>query len=212
MAYDLEEQEQLDTFKAFWERWGNLLMTVVTVVLLAFAAYRGWGWYQDNRAAQASMAYEQLRSAADKKDLSRVRETAGAVFEQFGSTIYGPMAGLVAAKAYAEGDDLKSAKAALQWVIDKGGEEDFRQMARVRLAGILLDEKQFDDALKLVANIDAGKYSASFADRRGDILLAQGKRDDARSAYKLALDKFDSSSPLRRLVQLKLDALGGAGT
>lgn len=212
MAYDLEEQEQLDTFKAFWERWGNLLMTVVTVVLLAFAAYRAWGWYEDNRAAQAAVAYEQLRLATEKKDLSKVREAAGAVFEQFGSTIYGPMAGLIAAKAYVEGSDLKSAKAALQWVIDKGDQDDFRQMARVRLAGILLDEKQYDDALKLVASVDAGKYSASFADRRGDILLAQDKRDEAKAAYKLALDKYDSSSPMRRLVQLKLDALGGTGS
>lgn len=212
MAYDLEEQEQIDTFKAFWERWGNLILTTVTVVLLAFAAWRGWGWYQDNRAAQASQAYELLRVAAEKKDLPKVKESAGVVFEQFGSTVYGPMAGLVAAKAYIEADDPKSAKAALQWVIEKTGDGEFRQVARVRLSGILLDEKQYDEALKLVTGEEAGRYSAPLADRRGDILAAQGKRDDAKVAYKLALEKYEGTSPMKRLVQIKLDGLDASGS
>lgn len=212
MAYDLEEQEQIDTFKAFWERWGNLILTTVTVVLLAFAAWRGWGWYQDNRASQASQAYELLRVAAEKKDLPKVKESAGVVFEQFGSTVYGPMAGLVAAKAYIEADDPKSAKAALQWVIEKTGDGEFRQVARVRLSGILLDEKQYDEALKLVAGEEAGRYSAPLADRRGDILAAQGKRDDAKVAYKLALEKYEGTSPMKRLVQIKLDGLDASGS
>lgn len=212
MAYDLEEQEQIDTFKAFWERWGNLLMTGITVLLLAFAAYRAWGWYQDNQAAKAALAYEQLRGAANAKDLAKVKETAGVVFEQFGGTIYGPMAALIAAKAYAESDDLKGSKAALQWVIDKSGDDEFRQVARVRLAGVLLDEKQYDEALKLVTGIDSGRYAGAFADRRGDILLAQGKRDEAKAAFKLALEKYEGTSPMKRLVQIKLDGLDAAGS
>jgi predicted negative regulator of RcsB-dependent stress response len=212
VAYDLEEQEQIDTFKAFWERWGNLLMTVVTVVLLAFAAYRAWGWYQDNRSAQAALAYEQLRGAANAKDLAKVKETAGVVFEQFSGTVYGPMAALIAAKAYAEGDDLKGSKAALQWVIDKSKDDEFRQVARVRLAGVLLDEKLYDDALKQVTGVDSGRYAAAFADRRGDILLAQGKRDEAKAAFKMAFEKYEGTSPMKRLVQIKLDGLDAAGS
>ncbi len=212
MAYDLQEQEQIDTFKAFWERWGNLLLTTVTVVLLAFAAFRAWGWYQDNLAAQASQAYEELRIAAEKKDLSRVKETAGVVFEQFGSTVYGPMAALVAAKAYMDGDDLKSAKAALQWVVEKAGEGEFRQVARVRLGGILLDEKMYDEALKLVGTDQTGRYAAALADRRGDVLMAQGKRDEAKVAYKLAYEKYEGASPMKRLVQIKLDSLEPGGS
>ena len=38
MAYDLQEQEQLDELKAWWGKYGNLILTVATVVLLAFAA------------------------------------------------------------------------------------------------------------------------------------------------------------------------------
>ncbi len=212
MAYDLQEQEQIDTFKAFWERWGNLILTTVTVLLLAFAAYRAWGWYQDNRAVQAAQAYEELRLAAEKKDLPKVKESAGVVFEQFGATVYAPMAALVAAKAYVDGNDTKSAKAALQWVIDKAGDGEFRQVARVRLGGILLDEKQYDDALKWVGTDTTGRYAAALADRRGDILAAQGKRDEARAAYKLAFEKYEGTSPMKRLVQIKLDGLDAGGS
>lgn len=208
MAYDLQEQEQIDGLKAFWTRYGNLITTIVTVVLLAFAAYRGWLWYQGKNAGEAAMAYEQLRQASDSKDLAKVQAAAGVVLEKYSGTVYGPMAALIAAKAYTEGKDLKNAKANLQWLLDKAPEGEFRQVARVRLAGLLLDEKQYDDALKLLAGPEPGSYAASYADRRGDILLAQGKNDEARAAYKLALERFDGTSPLRRLVQLKLDSIG----
>lgn len=211
MAYDLQEQEQIEGLKAFWQRYGNLIMTVITVVLLAFAAYRGWLWYQGNRSAQAALAYEQLRTAVETKDLAKVKSAAGAVLENFGGTVYGPMAALVAAKAYTDGNSIKDAKANLQWVVDKAPEGEFRQVARLRLAGLLLDEKQLDEALKLLTTDDTGRFAGAYADRRGDVLLAQGKNEEARAAYKQALERFEGASPLRRLVQLKLDGIGSGG-
>jgi len=38
--------------------------------------------------------------------------------------------------------------------------------------------------------------------------MATGKRAEARAAYQLAMDKSDAASPLRQIIQLKLDALG----
>jgi predicted negative regulator of RcsB-dependent stress response len=210
MAYDLEEQEQIDRLKAFWERYGNFILTVVTVVLLAIAGYRGWGWYQARQAAQASVVYGQLRAAVDARDVARVKDSAGTIFEQYGSTAYGQMAALLAAKAYTDAGDLKSAKAPLQWAVENASDEAFANIARLRLAGILLDEKAYDEGLKLLAVDSPGRFAGEFADRRGDLLLAQGKRDEARAAYKLALEKLDERSSVRRLVQLKADALGGA--
>lgn len=211
MAYDLEEQEQIATMKAFWNQYGNFILTLVTVVLLAVAGYRGWHWYQAQQAGKAAVVYEELRSAADRKDLAKVREAAGNVFENYGATVYGQMAALLAARVYHDAGDLKAAKAPLQWAIDKAQDEEFRQVARVRLAGVLLDEKAYDDGLKLLPMESAGRFAGEFADRRGDLLLAQGKIDEARAAYKLALEKLDERSPLRRLVQVKFDGLGGGG-
>jgi len=212
MAYDLEEQEQIATLKAFWNQYGNFILTLITIILLAIAGWRGWGWYQSRQAAEASAVYEQLKAAAQAKDAAKVKDAAGTLFEKFGGTAYGQMGALLAAKAYHDAGDDKAAKAPLQWAVEKAQDEEFRQLARVRLAGILLDEKAYDKALELLPMESAGRFAGEFADRRGDVMIAQGKRDDARAAYKLALEKLDERSPMRRLVQLKLDALGGVGS
>ena len=211
MAYDLEEQEQIASFKAFWNQYGNAILTALTVVFLAIAAYRGWGWYQGRQSAQAAVAYDQLRDAADRNDVAKVKEAAGTLFESYGGTVYGQMAALLAAKVHFDAGDLKSAKAPLQWAIDKAQDEEFRLLARVRLAGILLDEKAYDEGLKLLPMESAGRFAGEFADRRGDLLLAMDRKDEARAAYRLALEKLDAASPLRRVVEIKLDGLGGAG-
>lgn len=211
MAYDLEEQEQIAGLKAFWNQYGNMILSVLIVVLLAIAGYRGWGWYQARQATEAAVVYEQLRTAADRNEIDKVKETAGTLFERYAGTVYGQMAALVAARVHFEAGDLKSAKAPLQWAIDKAPDEEFRLAARVRLAGILLDEKAFDEGLKLLPMESAGRFAGEFADRRGDLLLAAGRADEARAAYRLALEKLDASSPLRRIVELKSDGLGGTG-
>jgi len=212
MAYDLEEQEQIATLKAYWNQYGNFILTLVTIVLLAIAAWRGWGWYQQRQAGEASAVYEQLKVAVQAKDSAKVKDAAGTLFEKYGGTAYGQMGALLAAKAYHDAGDDKAAKAPLQWAMDKAQDEEFRHLARVRLAGILLDEKAYDKALELLPMESAGRFAGEYADRRGDVLLAQGKRDDARAAYKLALEKLDERSPMRRLVQVKLDTLGGVGS
>jgi predicted negative regulator of RcsB-dependent stress response len=130
MAYDLQEQDQLDAFKAFWNKYGNLILAAVTVVLLAIAGWRAWGWYQQNQAAEASVLYDQLRDAADKKDIGRVKQTSGPLFEKYSGTVYGAMGALVAARAYYDAGDLKGAKAPLQWAVDGAKDPEHRLIAR----------------------------------------------------------------------------------
>ncbi|RPH46157.1 MAG: hypothetical protein EHM87_03360 [Burkholderiales bacterium] len=210
MAYDLQEQDQLDAFKAYWNKYGNLLLTLLTVVLLAVAGWRAWGWWQQKQSVEASVLYDQLRDAVDKKDVAKVKQTSGPLFEKYSGTVYGSMGALLAARAYHDAGDLKAAKAPLQWAVDHSKDPEHRSLARLRLAGILLDEKAYDDGIRLLAVEDAGAFAPAFADRRGDLLLAQGKRDEARAAYKLALDKLPPNAATRPIVQMKLDALGGA--
>lgn len=208
MAYNLEEQEQLENLKAFWKLYGNFILTVITVAALAVAGWRGWGWYQAREAAQASAVYEQLREAASARDVARVRAVAGTLFEQYGSTAYGEMAALVAARAYVDAGDPKAARVTLEWAVSNAKDDEFRHAARLRLAALLIDEKAYDDAGKLLAVDAPGKFAGEYADRRGDLLTAQGKPDEARAAYRKALEALGPDSPMRRLVQLKLDALG----
>lgn len=209
MAYDLEEQEQLATLKAWWDKYGNATTWVLIAALAAYAGWNGWNYYQRDQAGKASALYEQLQAAVEAKDNAKVLRAAGDMESQFGSTAYAPMAALVAAKSSFEANDLKSAKAQLQWAVDHGADE-FKAVAKIRLAGVLLDEKAYDEALKVLAGDVPAQFAGAVADRKGDVLAAQNKLTEARAAYKAALDATDKKNPGRQLIQLKLEAIGGA--
>jgi predicted negative regulator of RcsB-dependent stress response len=210
MAYDLEEQEQLAQFKAWWDKHGNLVLTVITALLLAVAAYNGWRWYERDQAGRAAAVYDQFLRAVETKDGAKVKELAGTLADQYGRSVYASMAALYAAKFDHDAGDLPAARARLQWVIDKSGHPEYVPIARLRLAGVQLDEKAYDEALRTLTGEVPAAQAAAFADRRGDVLIAQGKVDEARAAYKEALDQADAGHPLRRVIEFKLDALPAA--
>lgn len=212
MAYDLEEQEQLATLKAWWKQYGNLVTWVVIAALAAFAGWSGWKYYQREQASKAAVLYEEIVKAVDGKDQAKVARATSDIRDRYGRTPYASMGALMAARSAFEADDLKSAKAHLQWVIDQGSGEEYQSLARLRLAGLLLDEKAYDEGLKLLSGAFPEQFAALVADRRGDLLFAQNKIDEARAAYQAAFDKTDAKNPARQLIQLKLDALGGSST
>ena len=212
MAYNLQEQEQIDELKSFWARYGNAILAAVTIALFVVAGMRGWNWYQSRQATAAAAIYGELTSAVQGGNVEQVRQRSEDLFKQYGGTAYGQMAGLMAARAYVDATDLAGAKKSLQWVIENARDDEFKHLARLRLSGILLDEKSFDAALKLLDPATLGDASAelqgAFADRRADVLLAQEDKAGAKSEYEKALATLPSGSALRQLVQLKLDALG----
>jgi len=209
MAYDLEEQEQLDSIKAFWRKYGNLLTWVLIVALLGYVAWSGWNVYQRKQATQAAQLYEEQQKAVDAKDNAKVLRAATDMQDKFSRTAYAQMSGLVAAKTAFEANDVDHAKQQLQWVVDHGRDIEYRAIASIRLAGILLDEKAYDDALKLLGSDFPPQFAAAVADRKGDVLAAQGKLDLARAAYEQALKQTDEHNPARKLIELKFDAIGG---
>ncbi|MES2534990.1 MAG: tetratricopeptide repeat protein [Pseudomonadota bacterium] len=210
MAYDLEEQEQIDTFKAWWKQYGNLITWVLIIALTAYASWSGWKYYQRNQSAQASQLYDELQKAVVAKDNAKVQRAAADMQAKFARSAYAQMSALTAAKVAFDANDLKTAKAQLQWVSENGRDDEYKAIARIRLAGILLDEKAYDEGLKILATDMPPQFAGVVADRKGDILVAQNKLDEARAAYQQALEKTDQKSPGRQLIQLKLDAIGGA--
>ena len=216
MAYDLEEQEKIASLKAWWDRYGNALTSIVLAVAVAVAGYNVYQWYQRDKAGKAAGAYDELQRAVAAKDQAHVRELTGVLLDKYGSTAYAEMGALLGAKANLDAGDAKTAKAQLQWTVEHAVDPEYRAIGRVRLAGVLLDEGSYDEALKLVAatTIDdmSVPFKASFADRRGDIYLAQNKTDDAKREYTAALALLESRPEGRgylNVVQLKLDGLSG---
>lgn len=208
MAYDLEEQEQLAAMQAFWNKYGNMLMVVL---IIAAGSYAGYTWMKRAEkvsAAEASALYTQIQSAAAAKDNAKVQRIAGDVRTKYAKSAYAAMTSLTAAKSAFDANDLKAAKAHLQWVVDNGNDE-YKSIAKLRLAGVLLDEKAYDDGLKLLATPFLPQFAGAVADRKGDILVAQNKITEARGAYLAALAAMDAKHPGRALVQIKLEAIGG---
>ncbi|HSH54938.1 MAG TPA: tetratricopeptide repeat protein [Methylotenera sp.] len=207
MAYDLEEQEQLDEFKAWWKRNGSMVTNLVLVVLVAYAAYQGWHYYQNKQAVTASAQYQELM-VSDTKDLKSIQAKSAVLMEKFSGTPYAGRAALFASRANYQANEVKSAKAQLDWAIKNAKETSVVAIASLQLASILAEEKDFEAALKLLdAKHDAG-FDGLFADLKGDILVSQGKTTEAKAAYQHALTKLDAEGKFRTLTQQKLDALG----
>jgi predicted negative regulator of RcsB-dependent stress response len=207
---DLQEQEQLDELKAFWKQYGNLITGVLTLALLAFAAWNGWNWYQRDQAKKAGAMFEALEQAAAAGDAARGAQVLKYLQERYPRTAYAQQGGLIAAKLLAEKGQADQARAALTWVADNAPEDEYKTIARLRLAGVLMEAKQYDEALKQLAGATAPDFAALVADRRGDVLLAQGKKDEAKAAYEAAYKGMDEKLDYRRLVDAKLTALGAA--
>ena len=209
--YDLEEQEQIDTLKTWWKMYGNLVTGVVVAGSLAVIGWQGWNWYQRSQAAQASAIYGVLEQAVAARDAQKVKAAAGELAEKFGGTTYAALGAVVAARQSFEAGDLKTARAQLTWAADNGKDE-IRDLARLRLASVLLDEKAYDEALKQLEAAHAAAFAARFLELKGDVLAAAGKKPEARAAYQAALDKGEvregRGGAGRELLRQKLDSLG----
>ena len=209
---DLEEQEQLDQLKAFWNRYGNLVTWVLIVVLAGFAAWNGWNWWQRDQAGKSSAMYDQLERAAQAGDADQAGRVFADMKSSYPNTTYTEQGGLLAAKAQLDKGQADAALASLDWVSSHAAEPEYQTVARLRAAGILLDQKKYPDAMKQLDAATAPDFAAMVDDRRGDVLLAQGKKDEAAAAYKKAWTAMDPKVDYRRLVEAKLISLGAAPT
>lgn len=205
---DLEEQEQLDELKHFWNRWGNLITWFLIAVLGAYAAWNGWNYWQRRQAVQASVLYDEVDRAAASGDVGRVQQAYNDIKDKFGGTVYAQQAGLTAAKVLQDKGQADAAKAALQWVADDAADEGIQAVARLRLAATLAEAKAYDEALKVLGSKFPKEFEALAADRRGDVLSLQGKKAEARSEYTKAWKGLDDEMDYRALVEVKLTALG----
>lgn len=209
-ALDLQEQEQIEGIKAWWKDNGNYVVGALLIAVLALGGWRGWQYYQNKQATEAATLYAEFVRQLESGDAKRVNDAAAAVMDKYASTAYAARAALLAAQINESSKDIARAKTQLQWTLDHAGEATLKDVARLRLAAILLDEKKYDEAMQMLNAAHPDSFNGLYADLKGDVLSAQGKTDEARTAYKLAFEKTDAKSMYRNLIQMKLDALGAA--
>jgi predicted negative regulator of RcsB-dependent stress response len=208
-TYDLDEQERLDELKAWWKQWGNTLMIGLAVVIAAGAGWRYWQNHVLTQSLEAATVYEKLTQSMAAKDVKVANEAGSMLLDQYKDTAYAPRAALLLAKLNVAGKDLKSAQAQLEWAAANSKEPAIKDLARLRLAEVQLDQNQYEAALKTLSGTHSDAFASRFDDLKGDVLLAQGKQGDARAAYQAALGKMKEDNAYRNIVELKLDALGG---
>lgn len=207
-TYNLEQQEQLDQFKHFWKQYGNLITWVLVLILGSYAAWMGYQYWQQERASGAAGLYEELDRAAQAGNTDKVGQAFKDLTDKYAGTTFAEQGALLTASAAAERQKADQAKAALQWLVGNGKNTNLVAVARLRLAGMQMDAKQFDEALKTLAAEMPEEFAPLADDRRGDILMAQGKKDEAVKAYQSAWKNLDKDVEYRRFVDGKLTALG----
>lgn len=212
-VYDLEEQERIAALKDWWEQWAVWVYAALAALVLSVAGVQGYRYYERSQADEAYALFKSVQTTAQEvaasKDFKKLSEAASTLATKYPRTFYATEAQLMAAKAAFDGNDLALAKTHLQWVAEKGRPTHV-DIAKLRLAAVQMDEKKFDDAHKTLDSIKDEGFLSLAADMRGDVFAAQGRREDARAQYQIAVDKADKRSPMKALSQTKLDASGGA--
>jgi predicted negative regulator of RcsB-dependent stress response len=204
---DYEEQEKLDTLKAWWNRYGAIITIMLAVTVATIGGTKVWEYFQRQQAQQAADLYALLKQVQTTGDLMRITDAAHLLTEGYPSSGYAPRAALIVAKASVDAGDLQRAKTHLQWVMENAKEPEMIDLARLRLATVLLDEKNYAAALQQLSTKHGNAFSGLYADLRGDVLLASGKIEEARLAYEAAVDALSKSTNYYNIVQMKADAL-----
>ena len=207
-TYNLEEQEKIDSIKNWWDRYGTAISIVLTAFLVSVSGKQMWKYYKQQQAKQAADLYALLQQVRASNEAIKINDAAQLIIEGYPSTGYAPRAAFIAAQAYIEAGNNKHAIQNLQWVIDHAKETALHDVARLRIAGILLDEDKYDDALRTLSVPHGETFAGLYSDRKGDILAASKKISEARLSYQAAIDKLSKNNNYYNIVQMKLDALG----
>jgi predicted negative regulator of RcsB-dependent stress response len=205
---DLEEQEQLDQIKHFWAQYGNLITWVLIAVFGSMAAWNGWNYWQRSQATKAAALYDEIERAAVASDADRMERALSDMKDKFGGTTFAAQGGLLAGKTLFDAGKTDGARAALSWVAESAPDDAYKAVARLRLVGLDIEAKAFDQALKTLEAPVPKSFEPLVADRRGDVFMAQGKTEEAKAHYQAAWRGLSDRAEYRRLVEVKLASLG----
>ncbi len=205
---DLEEQEQLDQIKHFWAQYGNLISWVLIVVFGSLAAWNGWNYWQRSQATQAAALFEEVERATLANDADKVERAFVELKNGYGGTVYAAQGALLAGKALSDAGKAEAARGALEWVAGNGADEALQAVASLRLAGMDIEKQAYDQAMKRLDSVMPVAFAGLVADRKGDVLLAQGKGEEAKDQYLIAWKALGDRVDYRQLVEVKLASLG----
>ena len=206
-TYDLEEQERIDGLKSWWDVYGTLVIIIIAIFVAGVSGTQAWKYYQKQQSDQTVELFNSLQVIDESGDSGKTRDAARLLTDGFPDSGYASRAALISARASIDAKDIKKAREPLQWMLGNSKESELKDVARLRLAGLLLDEKKHDEALRLLENKHSEFFDSLYGDLKGDIYADKGSLSEARAAYKMAMNKADKKETRYKIIQMKLDAL-----
>jgi len=203
-----EHADESERLKRWWKSYGPALILGIALGSASLGGLKYWQYYKTSQAEAASQLYEQLTQNFQRRAVASVDETGNKLIQDYASTPYAGKAALIMAKMHFDSSDVQGARQHLRWAMDKATETATRHIARLRLARLLFDQGELDPALELAKIADTSGFEAQYQELKGDILLAKGRTDDARRAYRAALEQTAKESPYQQVLSMKLDDIG----
>ncbi len=211
MAAHLEEEAQVEQLKRWWKENGASIIAGVVLGVVAIFGWNAWQQHRRTQAEQASNLYMQMLDAVAKGQDELAEGLAQRLTGEFAATAYADFALLLKARAAVDKGDLDQAQAALESLLRQTGDEDFRHIARLRLARVHLGAGRPQVALDVLTEAevgDPGRFAGQYEELKGDAFVALGKPADAALAYRKALGLGRDYGYLK----MKLNDLGVAAS
>ena len=193
MQYETEEQ-QVEALKDWWKENGKAVIAGIVLGAVAIAGWGAWKSYQAKQAVAASDIFSQAIDATADGDADKVSLLAKQIGDDYGKTLYASYSYLAAARAAVDKGDLDAAATSLRWVVDNGKTDEVKLIASVRLARVLGVQDQAADGLKLLPSSYPDSFKALVEEARGDLHVAAGDIDAARTAYQAAQESGNVSN------------------
>ncbi len=202
------EEEQVEALKKWWQENGKSIAAGVVIGLVSIFGWRGYNQHVDLKTQEASTLYEQMIGAARNGDVDDSRSYADRIISEHDSTSYAMFAQLMLAKLAAQENKLDEAEKHLRWVLSNNDQPELEHVTTLRLARVYIAAGQLDAAGILLNTSNTGKFVARYDELRGDLLVKQGKPEEARAAYEKALANSAGTAEAKSLLEMKLDDLG----
>lgn len=206
MAEYETEEEQVEALKDWWKQNGLAVIGGAVLGISALVGWRGWNWHQDKQATEASDIFTVVQEAANKNDVTTLQEQTNILRDKYASTPYTPLAVLHQAKNQIEQGDNAAAEESLRWVLKNSKQDTVQNVARLRLARLLLADNKVEEAQAMVNSGMSDAYTSLANEIRGDIFVAKGEIEQAKEAYDQAMQAASGAGV--EYLQLKRNDLG----
>lgn len=207
MTEYLTEQEQVELLKNWIKQYSLVIIAGVALAAIAIFGWRYWQARQTNILFHASAIYDEMLTMRAQNNATGTQVQAEKLFSHYSKTTYGQMAAFMLARNAVAAKNYPEAEKHLNWIISHSSIASLRQIARIRLARVLIAENKAADGIKVLEKVDDKSFNGLTEEVKGDAWLTMNNISKARDAYKNALSELPNAETIRPLLQMKYDNL-----